>query len=348
MAIYTRRINVGDIPIGKGAPISVQTMTKTKTTDIEATINQIKEVAKAGCDIVRISIPDENSLKAFEKIKKLSKIPIVADIHFNYELAIEAILAGADCIRINPGNIGGEDKIIKIANASKKANIPIRVGVNIGSIKKGTLDKFKGNIVDSLISSVLETVDILEKCDFSQIKISAKASSVTDTVLTYQKLSKLTDYPLHIGVTESGPPETGTIKSSIAIGSLLLDDIGDTIRVSLTASPVEEVIVGRNILKTLGLLKEGIDIISCPTCARCEIDLIKLVNEFKERTKDIKKYLKVAIMGCVVNGPGEARQADIGIAAGKGEGVLFKKGEIIKKLPEEDLLDSLIFEIEKF
>lgn len=348
MAIYTRRINVGDIPIGKGAPISVQTMTKTKTTDIEATINQIKEVAKAGCDIVRISIPDENSLKAFEKIKKLSKIPIVADIHFNYELAIEAILAGADCIRINPGNIGGEDKIIKIANASKKANIPIRVGVNIGSIKKGTLDKFKGNIVDSLISSVLETVDILEKCDFSQIKISAKASSVTDTVLTYQKLSKLTDYPLHIGVTESGPPETGTIKSSIAIGSLLLDDIGDTIRVSLTASPVEEVIVGRNILKMLGLLKEGIDIISCPTCARCEIDLIKLVNEFKERTKNIKKYLKVAIMGCVVNGPGEAKQADIGIAAGKGEGVLFKKGEIIKKLPEEDLLDSLIFEIEKF
>lgn len=348
MAIYTRRINVGDIPIGKGAPISVQTMTKTKTTDIEATINQIKEVAKAGCDIVRISIPDENSLKAFEKIKKLSTIPIVADIHFNYELAIEAILAGADCIRINPGNIGGEDKIIKIANASKKANIPIRVGVNIGSIKKGTLDKFKGNIVDSLISSVLETVDILEKCDFSQIKISAKASSVTDTVLTYQKLSKLTDYPLHIGVTESGPPETGTIKSSIAIGSLLLDDIGDTIRVSLTASPVEEVIVGRNILKTLGLLKEGIDIISCPTCARCEIDLIKLVNEFEEKTKNIKKYLKVAIMGCVVNGPGEAKQADIGIAAGKGEGVLFKKGEIIKKLPEEDLLDSLIFEIEKF
>lgn len=348
MAIYTRRINVGDIPIGKGAPISVQTMTKTKTTDIEATINQIKEVAKAGCDIVRISIPDENSLKAFEKIKKLSKIPIVADIHFNYELAIEAILAGADCIRINPGNIGGEDKIIKIANASKKANIPIRVGVNIGSIKKGTLDKFKGNIVDSLISSALETVDILEKCDFSQIKISAKASSVTDTVLTYQKLSKLTDYPLHIGVTESGPPETGTIKSSIAIGSLLLDDIGDTIRVSLTASPVEEVIVGRNILKTLGLLKEGIDIISCPTCARCEIDLIKLVNEFEEKTKNIKKYLKVAIMGCVVNGPGEAKQADIGIAAGKGEGVLFKKGEIIKKLPEEDLLDSLIFEIEKF
>ncbi len=348
MAIYTRRINVGDIPIGKGALISVQTMTKTKTTDIKATINQIKKAAEVGCDIIRISIPDENSLKAFEKIKKLSPIPIVADIHFNYKLAIGAILAGADCIRINPENIGGKERIIKIANASKKANIPIRVGVNVGSIKKETLDKFQGNIVDSLVASTLETVHILEKCDFNQIKISAKASSVTDTVLTYRKLSKLTDYPLHIGVTESGPPETGTIKSSIAIGSLLLDDIGDTIRVSLTASPVEEVIVGKNILKTLEFLKEGIDIISCPTCARCEIDLIKLVNEFKERTKDIKKYLKVAIMGCVVNGPGEARQADIGIAAGKGEGVLFKKGEIIKKLPEEDLLNSLIFEIEKF
>jgi len=348
MAIYTRRINVGDIPIGKGALISVQTMTKTKTTDIKATINQIKEAAEVGCDIIRISIPDENSLKAFEKIKKLSPIPIVADIHFNYELAIGAILAGADCIRINPGNIGGKERIIKIANASKKANIPIRVGVNVGSVKKETLDKFQGNIVDSLVASTLETVHILEKCDFSQIKISAKASSVTDTVLTYRKLSKLTDYPLHIGVTESGPPETGTIKSSIAIGSLLLDDIGDTIRVSLTASPVEEVIVGKNILKTLEFLKEGIDIISCPTCARCEIDLIKLVNEFKERTKDIKKYLKVAIMGCVVNGPGEARQADIGIAAGKGGGVLFKKGEIIKKLSEEDLLDSLMLEIEKF
>jgi len=348
MAIYTRRINVGDIPIGKGAQISVQTMTKTKTTDIKNTIDQIKEAAKAGCDIIRVSIPDENSLKVFEKIKKLSPIPIVADIHFNYKLAIGAILAGADCIRINPGNIGGEERIIKIANASKKANIPIRVGVNVGSINKKTLDKFQGDIVDSLVASALETVDILEKCDFSNIKISAKASNVTDTVLTYRKLSKLTDYPLHIGVTESGPPETGTIKSSIAIGSLLLDDIGDTIRVSLTASPVEEVILGRNILKMLGLLKEGIDIISCPTCARCEIDLMKLVNEFKEKTKNIKKYLKVAIMGCVVNGPGEAKQADIGIAAGKGDGVLFKKGEIIRKLPEEDLLDSLMFEIEKF
>jgi len=348
MAIYTRRISVGNIPIGKGAQISVQTMTKTKTTDIKNTIDQIKEVAEAGCDIIRVSIPDENSLKAFEKIKKLSPIPIVADIHFNYKLAIGAILAGADCIRINPGNIGGEERIIKIANASKKANIPIRVGVNVGSINKKTLDKFQGDIVDSLVASALETVDILEKCDFSNIKISAKASNVTDTVLTYRKLSKLTDYPLHIGVTESGPPETGTIKSSIAIGSLLLDDIGDTIRVSLTASPVEEVILGRNILKMLGLLKEGIDIISCPTCARCEIDLMKLVNEFKEKTKNIKKYLKVAIMGCVVNGPGEAKQADIGIAAGKGDGVLFKKGEIIRKLPEEDLLDSLMFEIEKF
>lgn len=348
MAIYTKRINVGDIPIGKGALISVQTMTKTKTTDLEATINQIKEVAEAGCDIIRISIPDNESLKAFKKIKKLSPIPIVADIHFNYKLAIGAILAGADCIRINPGNIGGKERVIKIADASKKANIPIRVGVNVGSIKKETLDKFKGNIVDSLVASALKTVDILEKSDFYKIKISAKASNVTETVLTYRKLSKLTDYPLHIGITEAGPLELGTIKSSIAVGSLLLDDIGDTIRISLTASPVKEVIVGRNILKSLGLLKEGIDIISCPTCARCDIDLIKLVKEFKERTKDIKKYLKVAIMGCVVNGPGEAIQADLGIAAGKGGGVLFKKGEIIKKLSEEDLLDSLMLEIEKF
>ena len=348
MASYTKRIDVGNVPIGKGAPISVQTMTKTKTIDIESTLNQMEEAAKAGCDIIRISIPDDDSLKAFREIKKMSPIPIVADIHFNYRFAIQAISCGADCIRINPGNIGGKERIIKIADAAKKVNIPIRVGVNAGSIKKEILDKFRGNIVESLVASALETVNILEESGFYQIKISAKASSVLETVHAYRKLSKLTDYPLHIGVTESGPLESGTIKSSIAVGSLLLDDIGDTIRISLTASTVEEVTVGRNILKSLGLLREGIEIISCPTCARCEIDLLKIVKIFEERTKDIKKYLKVAIMGCVVNGPGEAKQADIGIAAGKDGGVLFKKGKVLRKIPEEEMLNILISEIRKF
>jgi len=348
MASYTKRIYVGNVPIGKGAPISVQTMIKVKTTNIDAVLNQIKEVVEVGCDIIRISIPDKDSLKALKKIKNKSPIPIIADIHFDYRLAIKAILSGADCIRINPGNIGSKERIVKIAKAAKKANIPIRVGVNVGSIKEEILNKCKGSIVDSLVKSALETVKVLEEYDFYQIKISAKASNVIETVLAYRKLSKYTDYPLHLGVTESGPQEPGIVKSSIAVGSLLLDDIGDTIRISLTASPVKEIIVGRNILKSLGLLKEGIEIISCPICARCDIDLLKLVKEFEEKTKNIKKYLKVAIMGCVVNGPGEAKQADIGIAAGKGGGVLFKKGEIIKKLPEEDLLDSLMFEIEKF
>lgn len=348
MASYTKRIYVGNVPIGKGAPISVQTMTKTKTIDIESTLNQIEEVAKVGCDIIRISIPDDNSLKAFKEIKKMSPIPIVVDIHYNYKLAIQAISCGADCIRINPGNIGGKERIIKIADAAKKANIPIRVGVNVGSIKKEILDRFKGNIVESLVASASETVNILEESGFYQIKISAKASSVSETVHAYRKLSKLVDYPLHIGVTESGPLESGTIKSSIAVGSLLLDDIGDTIRISLTASPIEEVTVGRNILKSLGLLKEGIEIISCPTCARCEIDLLKIVKIFEERTKDIKKYLKVAIMGCVVNGPGEAKQADIGIAAGKDGAVLFKKGRVLRKISEEEMLNILISEIGKF
>ncbi|NLY84744.1 MAG: flavodoxin-dependent (E)-4-hydroxy-3-methylbut-2-enyl-diphosphate synthase [Tissierellia bacterium] len=343
----TRVIKVGKVLIGGDNPISVQSMTNTVTKDIESTVKQIKELENAGCHIVRLAITDLDDAKAIPKIKREITIPIIADIQYDYKLALEAIKYGVDGLRLNPGNIGSEDRVREVVKACKEKRISIRVGVNAGSIKKEYLEKYKGVNEYSMVYSALEQIRILEDMDFQDIKISLKASNVPLTVKAYEKMSNLVDYPLHLGITEAGPIWKGSIKSSVGIGILLSKGIGDTIRISLTGNPVEEVKVGRQILKSLNLLNEGIELISCPTCGRTNIDLIKIVEEAEKRTAGINKHIKVAIMGCPVNGPGEAREADIGIAGGKGEGLLFKKGKIIKKVKEEDLLDELLKEIEK-
>jgi len=338
---------VGKVLIGGDNPISVQSMTNTVTNDIESTVKQIKELENAGCHIVRLAITDLDDAKAIPKIKREITIPIIADIQYDYKLALEAIKYGVDGLRLNPGNIGSEDRVREVVKACKEKRISIRVGVNAGSIKKEYLEKYKGVNEYSMVYSALEQIRILEDMDFQDIKISLKASNVPLTVKAYEKMSNLVDYPLHLGITEAGPIWKGSIKSSVGIGILLSKGIGDTIRISLTGNPVEEVKVGRQILKSLNLLNEGIELISCPTCGRTNIDLIKIVEEAEKRLAGINKHIKVAIMGCPVNGPGEAREADIGIAGGKGEGLLFKKGKIIKKVKEEDLLDELLKEIEK-
>lgn len=338
---------MGKVLIGGDNPISVQSMTNTVTKDIESTVKQIKELENAGCHIVRLAITDLDDAKAIPKIKREITIPIIADIQYDYKLALEAIKYGVDGLRLNPGNIGSEDRVREVVKACKEKRISIRVGVNAGSIKKEYLEKYKGVNEYSMVYSALEQIRILEDMDFQDIKISLKASNVPLTVKAYEKMSNLVDYPLHLGITEAGPIWKGSIKSSVGIGILLSKGIGDTIRISLTGNPVEEVKVGRQILKSLNLLNEGIELISCPTCGRTNIDLIKIVEEAEKRTAGINKHIKVAIMGCPVNGPGEAREADIGIAGGKGEGLLFKKGKIIKKVKEEDLLDELLKEIEK-
>jgi len=338
---------VGKVLIGGDNPISVQSMTNTVTKDIESTVKQIKELENAGCHIVRLAITDLDDAKAIPKIKREITIPIIADIQYDYKLALEAIKYGVDGLRLNPGNIGSEDRVREVVKACKEKRISIRVGVNAGSIKKEYLEKYKGVNEYSMVYSALEQIRILEDMDFQDIKISLKASNVPLTVKAYEKMSNLVDYPLHLGITEAGPIWKGSIKSSVGIGILLSKGIGDTIRISLTGNPVEEVKVGRQILKSLNLLNEGIELISCPTCGRTNIDLIKIVEEAEKRLAGINKHIKVAIMGCPVNGPGEAREADIGIAGGKGEGLLFKKGKIIKKVKEEDLLDELLKEIEK-
>ncbi len=338
---------MGKVLIGGDNPISVQSMTNTVTKDIESTVKQIKELENAGCHIVRLAITDLDDAKAIPKIKREITIPIIADIQYDYKLALEAIKYGVDGLRLNPGNIGSEDRVREVVKACKEKRISIRVGVNAGSIKKEYLEKYKGVNEYSMVYSALEQIRILEDMDFQDIKISLKASNVPLTVKAYEKMSNLVDYPLHLGITEAGPIWKGSIKSSVGIGILLSKGIGDTIRISLTGNPVEEVKVGRQILKSLNLLNEGIELISCPTCGRTNIDLIKIVEEAEKRLAGINKHIKVAIMGCPVNGPGEAREADIGIAGGKGEGLLFKKGKIIKKVKEEDLLDELLKEIEK-
>lgn len=342
----TRKIMIGNVPVGGNSPITVQSMTNTVTKDINSTVKQIKELEKAGCHIIRAAITDFDDARAIKEIKKNINIPFIADIQFDYKLAIAAVENGADCLRINPGNIGSEIKVKEVINSCKERNIPIRIGVNSGSIKKEYLEKYHGVNEDSMVYSALEHIRFLEDMNYENIKISLKASSVHLTIKSYDKISKMVDYPLHLGITEAGPVWRGTIKSSVGIGTLLTMGIGDTIRISLTGDPVEEVKVGREILRSLNLLEEGIEIISCPTCGRTKIDLIKLVEEAEERLKNIKKPLKVAIMGCPVNGPGEAREADIGIAGGLGEGLIFKKGVVIKKVKEEFLIDELIKEIE--
>lgn len=342
----TRVITVGDVKVGGDNPIAIQSMTNTKTKDIEATVKQIKELEKEGCNIVRMAITDLEDAQAIPEIKKEITIPIIADVQFDYKLALYAIENGVDGLRLNPGNIGAKERVEEVVAACKAKNISIRVGVNAGSIKQEFLDKYKGVNEDSMVYSALEQVEILENLGFYDIKISLKASNVDLTVKANRKMRELRDYPLHLGITESGPVFQGTIKSSVGLGILLYENIGETIRVSLTGNPVDEIKVAKEILRSLGLYKKGIEIISCPTCARTNIDLVKIVNKADEIFKDIDKNIKVAIMGCVVNGPGEAREADIGIAGGNGEGIIFKKGEILRKVREEDLLEALVEEIE--
>ena len=343
----TKKIKVGDIYIGGDSPITVQSMTNTQTSDIESTLLQLHQLEEAGCDIIRMSVTTKEDAMAIDKYKQNTKMPIIADIQFDYKIALEAINSGIDGLRINPGNMGNKDKIKEIVNACKKNQLSIRLGVNSGSLSKEFLRKYNGVNEYSMVESAMEQVKILEEIDFNDIKISLKSSSVPLTINSYSLISEKVDYPLHLGVTEAGTSFRGTIKSSVGIGSLLSMGIGDTIRVSLTSNPVEEVKVGKEILKSLGLLKEGLEFISCPTCGRTNIDLISLAKEVEKRLENIKKPLKVAVMGCAVNGPGEAREADIGVAGGDGEGLIFKKGVIIKKVPEENLLEELLKEIEK-
>lgn len=343
----TKVIKVGDVLIGGDNPISIQSMTNTLTKDVKSTIEQIKRLQDAGCDIIRSAITDLEDAKAIRDIKKEINIPIIADIQYDYKLALESIKYGIDGLRLNPGNIGSLDKVREVVKACKDAGISIRVGVNAGSLKKEFLEKYNGVNEDSMVYSAMEQVHLLEDMDFFDIKVSLKASNVPLTIKAYEKMSNIVDYPLHLGITEAGPTWRGTIKSSVGIGTLLSMGIGDTVRVSLTGDPVEEVKVGREILKSLNLLNEGIEIISCPTCGRTKINLINIVEEAEKRLEGINKHIKVAIMGCAVNGPGEAREADIGMAGGKGEGLIFRKGEIIKKVKEEELLNELIKEIEK-
>ena len=342
----TKRIYVGDVPIGDGAPIAVQSMTNTDTKDIEATLEQIKQLKKAGCEIVRLAVPDEEAAESFGKIKQSVDIPLIADIHFDHRLAIMAIEKGADGIRINPGNMK-KSGLKEVIRAAKQASIPIRIGVNAGSLEKDLLEKYGHPTSEALVESAIRSIRFFEDMGFDKIKISIKSSSVLDTIKAYELLSERTDYPLHLGVTEAGTLISGTVKSSIAIGYLLLKGIGDTLRVSLTRPPVEEVKVAYEILRAVGLRKVGPEIISCPTCGRCQIDLFSLVEEVEKGLSDVKTPIKVAVMGCVVNGPGEAKEADIGIAGGKGNGILFKKGKLLKKVPEHLLAQTLIQEVKR-
>lgn len=343
----TKKIYVGDVPVGGDSFISIQSMTNTNTKDVKSTVSQIKKLEEAGCDIIRMAVNDLDDAAALREIKKEIKIPIISDIQFDYKLALAAAENESDAIRLNPGNIGDSWKIKEVIEACKFYNIPIRVGVNSGSIKEEFLDKFKGVNASSICLSAMEEVEILEKNNFYDIAVSLKASSVNLTIESYRKFSEMSNYPLHLGVTEAGTPKKGVVKSAIGIGTLLSEGIGDTIRVSLTSDPLDEVIAGKDILKALDLRREGIDLISCPTCARTKVDLIEIVKNVEDKLYAMDKNLKVAIMGCAVNGPGEAREADIGIACGNGNGLIFKKGEIIKKVPEEQLLSELLSEIEK-
>lgn len=343
----TKVIKVGNVLIGGDNPVSIQSMTNTLTKDIDSTVNQIKKLENAGCDIIRSAITDLEDAKAIKEIKKEINIPIIADIQYDYKLALDSIKYGIDGLRLNPGNIGSLDKVREVVKACKESGISIRVGVNAGSLKKEFLEKYNGVNEDSMVYSALEQIRLLEDMNFYDIKISLKASNVPLTIKAYEKMSQMVDYPLHLGITEAGPIWRGTIKSSVGIGALLSMGIGDTVRISLTGDPVEEIKVGREILKSLNILNEGLEIISCPTCGRTNIDLINIVEEAEKRLEGINKHIKVAIMGCAVNGPGEAREADIGIAGGNGEGLIFRKGEIIKKVKEENLLDELLKEIEK-
>lgn len=338
--VYAKGVKIG------GGGVVIQSMCNTKTSDIEATLEQIFKMTENGCQMVRLAVPDINAAKAFDRICSSVNIPVVADIHFDFKLALECINNGAAKIRINPGNIGGTDRVEAVARACKNNNVPIRIGVNMGSIDS-EIEKKYGRTTKAMVESAFLHINMLNKFDFDDIVVSLKASDVVKTVEAYRMMSEKSNYPLHIGITEAGTSYSGLIKSSVGIGALLLDGIGDTIRVSLTAPPVEEVVAAKHILRSVGLLKGGIEFVSCPSCGRCKIDQVDIANRVEKALEKIDKPIKVAVMGCAVNGPGEAKDADIGIAGGDGCAILFKKGEIIKKIPEDKILDTLVAEIEE-
>ncbi len=344
----TKVVKIGNVLIGGNNPIAIQSMTNTKTADVEATVKQIKRLEEAGCDIVRATANTEEAAKAFCKIKQEISIPIVADIHFDYKLAILAMENGADKIRINPGNIGGKDRIRQVVDCARERNIPIRVGVNSGSLEKDIIDKHGKVTAEGLVESALDKARIIEDFDYDNIVISIKSSDVPMSIRAHEIISEKTDHPLHVGITESGTLMSGSIKSAVGLGIILHEGIGDTIRVSLTDDPVQEIYTAKKILKNLGLLHKGITVISCPTCGRTEINLIPLANAVEKLAENYDLDLKLAVMGCVVNGPGEAKEADLGIAGGKGKGLLIKKGKIIKTLPESELLNALKFELDNW
>ena len=337
----TRQIFVGGVPVGGGAPVTIQSMTNTRTDDVTATVNQILRLEEAGCQIIRVAVPDMAAAKAVGAIKARIHIPLVVDIHFDYKLALACVAEGCDAVRINPGNIGGEDRVKAVAEACKARNLPIRIGVNGGSLEKPLLAKYGGATPEALVESAFGHIALLEQYDFHDICVSLKSSSVVTTMAAYKLMSEKSDYPLHLGVTETGTTRMGTIKSAIGIGGLLALGIGDTLRVSLSADPVEEVYAAKDILKALGMAANEPNLVSCPTCGRTRIDLIGLAHQVEDRLKEVHKPITVAVMGCVVNGPGEAAAADVGIAGGQGEGLLFRKGEIVKKVPQEQLVDEL-------
>lgn len=337
----TKQILVGGVPVGGGAPVTIQSMCNTRTDDVDATVAQILRLEAAGCEIIRVAAPDMASARAVGAIRARIHIPLVVDIHFDYKLALEAVASGCDAVRINPGNIGGEDRVKAVAEACKVKGLPIRIGVNGGSLEKPLLAKYGGVTADALVESAFGHIELLHKFDFDDICVSLKSSSVPVTMEAYRLMSMKSDYPLHLGVTETGTVRMGTLKSAVGIGGLLAMGVGDTIRVSLSADPVEEVLAAKDILKAAGIRREGPELISCPTCGRTRIDLIALANEVEARLKTVEKPITVAVMGCVVNGPGEASAADVGIAGGDGEGLLFRRGEIVKKVPQDELVDEL-------
>ncbi|WP_298440037.1 flavodoxin-dependent (E)-4-hydroxy-3-methylbut-2-enyl-diphosphate synthase [Geobacter sp.] len=347
MKRQTRQIRVGNVPVGGGAPCSVQSMCNTDTRNVAATVDQIRSLATAGCEIVRCAVPDMAAAEALADIKRLSPIPVIADIHFDYRLALKVLEGGIDGLRLNPGNIGERWKVEEVVRAARERLVPIRIGVNAGSLEKELLEKYGHPTAEAMVESALGHVRILEELGYDQIKISLKASDVPKTVDAYRLLATKVDYPLHIGITEAGTIFSGTVKSSVGLGIMLSEGIGDTMRVSLTGDPVDEIRVGWEILKALGLRRKGVNFVSCPTCGRCQIDLIGVAQEVEKRLAVIDTPLTVAVMGCVVNGPGEAREADVGIAGGRGEGLLFRHGEIVRKVPESEMADALVAEVEK-
>jgi len=344
MTRTTRQIHVGSVAVGGGAPISVQSMTNTDTRDAAATLEQIRRLAEAGCEIVRCAVPDMQAARALAAICRQSPLPLIADIHFDYKLALTALASGVDGLRLNPGNIGERWKVEEVVRASAERQVPIRIGVNGGSLEKELLEKYGHPTAEAMVESALGHIRILEDLGYREIKVSLKASGIRRTVEAYRLLAQQVDYPLHIGITEAGTTWSGTVKSAIGIGVLLYEGLGDTLRVSLTGDPVEEVKVGWEILKSLELREHGPVFVSCPTCGRCQIDLIGVAEEVEQRLHDLPKKITVAVMGCVVNGPGEAREADVGIAGGKGQGLLFRKGEVVRKVPQDQLADALVEE----